>query len=128
MIASRLFFKRIIGVEFARELVAIACRNLEQFGCKAEIVHTDAADYEFPAENLVVYLYNPFGPEVLRPVLSRLQKISTNHEIYLLYVNPRNRECVEEFAPEIATRSGAKVYRFERRGNNAQRNRDEQTV
>jgi predicted RNA methylase len=112
LVGSRFPFKRIIGVEFARELVQTARRNIESFGCRAEVVHGDAADYRFPFDNLVVYMYNPFGPEVLRPVLGSLREISAGREVYLLYLNPKNGSYVEEFAHEIYELAGAKVYHF----------------
>ena len=112
LVASRFPFKRVIGVEFARELVHVARRNIELSRGRAQVVHADAADYEFPSDNLVIYLYNPFGPEVLRPVLSSLREISTTREVYLLYLNPRNDSCVAEFAHEIYRHDGAKVYHF----------------
>ena len=111
MLASR--FKRLIGVEFAFALVETARQNFKRFGCIAEVVHADAADYRFPDDNLVVYLYNPFGSEVLRPVLSSLRKIAAEREVFLLYLNPKNDSCVQEFAHEIYQRAGAKAYHFD---------------
>jgi predicted RNA methylase len=112
LIASRFPFKRLIGVEFARELVETTRRNIMRFGARAEIVHADAANYRFPVENLVVYLYNPFGSKVLRPVLNSLREIGSTHEVYLLYLNPQNGALVEEFARQIYQRTDAKVYHF----------------
>ena len=112
LVASRFAFKRQIGVEFAADLVKTARQNIERFGCRAEVVHADASDYRFPSDNLVVYLYNPFGPEVLRPVLSSLQAISASYDVYLVYLNPRNKSYVDEFAREISDHHGAKVYKF----------------
>lgn len=112
LVGSRFPFKRLIGVEFAKELVETARRNIECFGSRAEMVHADAADYRFPSDNLVIYLYNPFGPEVLQPVLSSLREISKGLEVYLLYLNPKNGPYVEEFAHQIYELSGARVYRF----------------
>ena len=113
MLASRFPFKRLIGVEFALALVETARQNFKRFGCIAEVVHADAADYRFPHDNLVVYLYNPFGSEVLRPVLSSLRQIGAEREVFLLYLNPKNDSCVQEFAHEIYQRAGAKVYHFD---------------
>jgi predicted RNA methylase len=117
LIASRFPFKRVIGVEFAKELVEIARRNILRSGCRAEVVHADAAEYMFPDDNLVVYLYNPFGPEVLRPVLKSLQKISKNHDVYVLYLHAESALCVEEFATKLREFPDAKVYRFEQPAN-----------
>jgi predicted RNA methylase len=115
LIASRFPFKRVIGVEFAKELAETAGRNVARFGCRAEVVHADAADYRLPSDNLVVFAYNPFGPEVLRPVLNSLREISESREVYLLYLNPQNSSCVEEFAREIYQLAGAKIYHFDSR-------------
>lgn len=113
LIASRFSFKRIIGVEFARELVETARENIRRFGSPAEIVHEDVARYTFPCDNLAVYLYNPFGPVVLRSVLNSLREISrAGREVYLLYLNPKHSSCVEEFARETRDLLGAKVYLF----------------
>jgi predicted RNA methylase len=112
LVGSRFPFKRLIGVEFARELVDTARRNIERFGCGAEVVHADAADYSFPSDNLVVYLYNPFGPEVLRPILSSLREIGAVREVYMLYLNPAYSSEVEGFARELYELAGAKVYHF----------------
>lgn len=89
-----------------------ARQNIERFHSRAEIVHADAADYRFPLDNLVVYLYNPFGPDVLRPVLHSLREISRRREVYVLYLNPKNASYVEEFANQIYELPDAKVYRF----------------
>jgi predicted RNA methylase len=112
LIASHFSFKRVIGVEFAKELVDTARTNIARFGCKAEVVHADAAEYDFPCDDLVIYLYNPFGPEVLRPVLRSLRTISATHEVYLVYVNPKHSLCIQEFASEEYMIDGAKVYRM----------------
>jgi predicted RNA methylase len=112
LVGSRFPFRRLIGVEFAMELVETARENIERFHSRAEMVHADAADYRFPSDNLVVYLYNPFGPEVLRPVLRSLREISRRHEVYVLYLNPKNASYVEEFANQIYELPDAKVYRF----------------
>lgn len=112
LLGSRFPFKRLIGVEFARELVETARQNIERFHSRAEMVHADAADYRFPSDNLVVYLYNPFGPDVLRPVIRSLREVSRRYEVYVLYLNPKNASYLEEFANQIYELSGAKVYRF----------------
>jgi predicted RNA methylase len=77
LLASKFPFSKIIGVEFARELVAIAQKNIERFGSSSrdqaiEIIETDAAQFEFPRDPLVVYLYNPFSPTLFAKVLSTL--------------------------------------------------------
>lgn len=78
LLATRFPFARIIGVEFAHELVAIARKNIERFynpDSKEQaisMVDCDAAQFEFPHEPLVVYFYNPFSPTLFAKVVARL--------------------------------------------------------
>ena len=78
LLASRYPFAEIIGVEFARELVAIARGNIARFRhqpqeCRVlSVVEVDAAAYDFPEVPLVVYFYNPFLKDVFDIVLGNL--------------------------------------------------------
>ena len=113
--ASYFPFKRLLGVEFARELVDIARENMKRAGCVADVVHADARDYPYPDDNLLVYMFNPFNPEILRPVLFTLSRVAERREVYLVYLNPLHDSCVKEYGQELYQRAGAKVYRFERK-------------
>jgi predicted RNA methylase len=112
LVASEFPFKRVFGVEFAIELVEIARANIARLGCKAEIFHDDAATFSFFPDNLIVYLYNPFGPDVLKPVLRNLQSIVAVRDVYVVYVNPVHTSCFAECAEETCTIGGAKLYRI----------------
>jgi hypothetical protein len=97
LVAAKLGFGRIIGVEFASQLVATAKRNLLSAGIKNAIVlHQDAADFEPPDDELVIFLYNPFSREVVRPVLENLGRRATNSAqmFYVIYQRP---VCAEFF-------------------------------
>lgn len=78
LLASRYPFARVVGVEFAHELVGIARRNIKSFRDAAqkcrdlEIVEADAATYDFPPTPLVVYFYNPFSKQVFDIVIANL--------------------------------------------------------
>ncbi len=78
-IACELAFQRIVGVEFAQELHLRATQNIASYRsakrrCRhMESVYMDAADYPMPPGKLVLYLFNPFGPTVLRKVLKNLE-------------------------------------------------------
>jgi hypothetical protein len=48
------------------------CWNIES-ACQ------DATEFEFPLSPLVVYLYNPFGPDLLGKVLDRLETSLSIH-------------------------------------------------
>jgi predicted RNA methylase len=92
LILSRNYgFHRAIGVEFALELVETAQRNLvtinQVFPGGVSVVHKDAAQYEFPRSPLVVYLYNPFGPEVMAKVIQNIADhlSSCADDCYVIY-------------------------------------------
>jgi SAM-dependent methyltransferase len=88
LVAAALGFRQVTGVEFARELVQIAARNIERAGAvQARVLHADAAEFEFPPGDTVLYLYNPFSAEVLRQVLDRLRARAARR--YVVYKTPR---------------------------------------
>jgi hypothetical protein len=77
--ASRLPFRRLIGVEFSPELTAVGERNVDVWRQRhphcpdIELLCQDATTYDFPDEPLLVYMYNPFEAAVLRKVLANLR-------------------------------------------------------
>jgi hypothetical protein len=78
LLASHHPFARIVGVEFARELAAVARDNIAAYRAEdrrtaaLEVVEGDAAAFAFPATPLVVYFYNPFSKDVFDEVLANL--------------------------------------------------------
>ena len=85
-----------MGVEFARELHEAARANLARFRRSAqrceriELVCADAANYELPDEDLVIFMYNPFGLEVMRTIAARARASlrARPRRMYVLYTNP----------------------------------------
>jgi len=87
LLAEEYPFRKIIGVEFSRKLAKIAAANAAKIGSqRISVVHTDAREFHFPPEPLVVFLYNPFSGEILRSIMKRLG--SHPSSLYILYVNP----------------------------------------
>src|ERR1700722_5275620 len=76
--ASRYGFEKIIGVEFAKELVDCARTNILRFNgawqrCSdLEIVEADATEFAVPETPLVIFFYNPFTREVFDTVLHNI--------------------------------------------------------
>jgi SAM-dependent methyltransferase len=110
LIAARLGFKRMIGVEFAAELAAIARRNIQIAAlANASVVDGDAAEFSFPDGDLVVFLFNPFKEDVMREVVSHLEQ-SRPGKRYVIYANPI---CAEIFdASRAFTRVGSSPARW----------------
>ena len=104
LVASEFPFAEIIGVEFASELHEIACGNIQNYRSKTQqcknikSLNLDAAEFEMPSTPLVLYLFNPFGPGVLTPVLQNLQRsIDVNpREVTLIYMSPFHGALIEQ--------------------------------
>jgi len=104
LVASEYPFRRIQGVEFAVELYKQGLENIARYrpgksrsGRPLESLNLDAIDYEFPHENLIVYIFNPFGPDVLQKVLSNLDASIEQYprDVFLMAVYPTFTSQVE---------------------------------
>jgi hypothetical protein len=87
LLAAELPFRRVIGIEFAADLHALAqqnvktYRNPEQVCFRIEPVHIDATQYEFPLEPLLIYFYYPFDQSVMEPVIQNLNRPLPNTRV-----------------------------------------------
>ncbi len=115
-VASELPFGKVLGVEFVADLHQQAVDNIARYrprrqGCRTiESVHGNAAEFEFPNQNLVVYLFNPFGPEIMRPMLRNLMRS--------LEQNPRHAILLllwPEHSDIVAQTPGLQLYKQTRR-------------
>src|SRR5262249_41119604 len=88
IVAARMGFRNVVGVEFVQELASIAEKNLRITGFTATVVCADADAYSFPSGPLVVYMFNPFHEPVMRLVAANLR--SRKDELWVIYVNPQN--------------------------------------
>ena len=88
IMAWELKFRRIIGVEIVPELADIARANLTRLGVSAEVRTIDALFFVFPPEPVVLFLYNPFGTEVVEAVIESL-RAGDVPELFIVYKNPR---------------------------------------
>lgn len=103
LVASEFPFRRVIGVEFAKQLHDIASTNGRRYVSSTQrcrdvlFVHGDAIDYRFDEVPTVVFMFNPFRPAVLAPVLRNLQKSieSSPRDVILLYASPYYGRLVE---------------------------------
>jgi hypothetical protein len=96
LMASHYPFRRIVGVELIAELHRAAEANIRDYQSSAqrcrqiESIAADARKYEFPAEPLVLYLFNPLPERALGEVLERLHKslARTPRPVWMAYHNP----------------------------------------
>jgi SAM-dependent methyltransferase len=97
-LAAELPFKKVLGVEYSTLLHRQALENIathrrsRQRAGSIESIHADAAQFVFPADPLVLYLFNPFGPEVITRVLANLRQSLLNRprQVIVLLLWPEN--------------------------------------
>lgn len=93
IVAAELGFRRVEGVEFVGRWCDIASVNLFHIGAHSWMITcADATQYRCPNGPLIVYLYDPFGPEVMAKVADNLK--THEGELWVVYVNPR---CADLF-------------------------------
>ncbi len=96
LVASEFPFKKVIGVELAHQLHVVASQNITNFQSQrrqcedVRSVNLDAADFEFPTEPLIVFLYNPFSEEITQFVIENLtSSLEVNpRPVVVIYHNP----------------------------------------
>ncbi|HEY8228218.1 MAG TPA: class I SAM-dependent methyltransferase [Pyrinomonadaceae bacterium] len=126
LVASEFSFSEVLGVEFAAELHEIACRNIQCYQSKTQkcknvrSLNLDAAEFEVPPTPLVLYLFNPFRPGVLIPVLQRLQRSLDSHprDVTLIYAAPFHAHLIEQHTALRCVEESTyhNTYRFEHHG------------
>ena len=115
-VAAEYSFRQVRGVEYSPEMHHAALENIREYRharqrCREiESVLANAAEYEFPIDNLVLFLFNPFGPDIMRAMLANLERS--------LAKSPRHVVVVmlwPEQAKVVAQMEGMRAYRQTRR-------------
>ena len=101
--AARYGFRKIVGVEFAKELCQAARNNVSVFQQRTRlvadirIVECDVVDYPIQADDNIFYLFHPFHEQVLERVLDNvcrsLQEMP--RRISIIYNYPAHREVID---------------------------------
>ena len=98
LMASDLPFRRIVGVELGAGLAAVARDNVvayqsaEQRCHDIAAVHADALDYPLPEGPNVLFLFNPFGEELIGRVVDRICRSQQRwpRPLYVIYYHPQH--------------------------------------
>jgi SAM-dependent methyltransferase len=104
LMASDYPFRRIVGVELLPELHRLAEENIGKYKNGSQQSFTiqsicgDARDFPFPAEPVVLYLFNPFPEAGLRRMMANLMRSLRTHTraAYVLYHNPLHENVLQE--------------------------------
>lgn len=103
IVASEFGFRKIIGVELSSDLVRVARANAEKVTRQypdrppIEIVEGDATRFPFPGGKVVVFMYHPFGRELMSQLRSTLEShiASSIEHIFIVYQNPVHGELFD---------------------------------
>ncbi|MFY9845154.1 MAG: hypothetical protein WAK23_18745 [Terriglobales bacterium] len=96
LMASEYPFRKIVGVELIAELHRAAEQNILEYRsptqrCRhIESLLGDATEFEFPEEELLLYLFNPLPESALLEVIARLKKSleQAPRPVWVVYHNP----------------------------------------
>jgi hypothetical protein len=97
-------FRSILGIELSASLHTSAQANIEAFTSSHPDATTplamceNAATFQPPSGPLVIYLFNPFGPEVLRPALKNIETVAQRQDdpCYIIYNNAVHADLIAQ--------------------------------
>lgn len=106
LLASMHNFRSVIGVEFSPELHKAAVANVSTFHapdqrCRdIECVCLDAAAFEIPGSDCVLFFGNPFAEQVMRTVIGHIARshATNGQRIRVLYQQLRNEPVINRTA------------------------------
>src|SRR5688572_18625524 len=102
LVASEFPFRRIVGVEIAPELHAIASRNVRRYRGRQQcrdihLLQLDALRYE-PANEETVFFFNfPFREALMTRVIANIERSLLAHprRAFLVFVNPETAHVID---------------------------------
>lgn len=112
LVAAELPFRQIVGVELSEPLTRIARKNaaaMSKRHPRCSMIHVEAGDAstaEWPAGDLALFLYHPFGPELVAVVAARVARALEDpaRSIFVVYYNPVAGDCFDA-CPGLSRRS-----------------------
>ena len=96
LVAAERPFREVVGVELSVDLARIARANAARMAarhptCPPIRVETgDATAFPLPAGDLVIFLYDPFGPPLMAKLIAAIERALAEQPraIYVVYYNP----------------------------------------
>lgn len=109
IVAAQLPFKEVIGVELSPLHCEVATANVEGYvsngrhpvSCRnIRVDCVNAADFEFPDTNLLIYMYRPFLGPVFKSVADNLFQFQTltGRRVLIAYSCPNEELMLEQYA------------------------------
>ena len=102
LLAARMGFREVVGVELNPVLAETAQKNIDKWvysgraKCPMRMVVGDAAEFVYPAGPCVAYLFNPFRETVLKRLVRRMEHAFAGRagRLDVLYANDEFREVL----------------------------------
>ena len=108
VVAAHLGFKRITGIDFAKELCVEAARNMETTqrsvpGIEWQVICVNVLDYSIKPEDSVFFMFNPFVEETLQVFLDDLDNSCKllPRKTWFLYASPLHALALQNRGYEI---------------------------
>jgi predicted RNA methylase len=103
LLASEFPFRQIIGVELSEKLHEVAERNIKAYRNPKQrtsdirSVCMDARQFEFPEGDIVLFLSNPFGSEIMSEVMANLKSKceADRSRLAIVYVEAHQADVIE---------------------------------
>ncbi len=98
VMAAMVEMDRISGIEFNSDIATVAVNNMKSLQIDADVITGDATDYEGFDDYSIFFLYNPFGEESIKKVVSHIKDstIRKTRPAFLVYGNPFYHKAVIE--------------------------------
>ena len=91
LVAKEVGYSNLYGVEISEKLVEVCEENLRRRSVSAQLVCCDARDWKLPDNDLIIFLFNPFGKEILADLIHKL--VDNENRYLVIYANPKYSEC-----------------------------------
>lgn len=98
-------FEQVIGIDFSKELIAVANKNLTKLNYRnIDLFVADALEWKLPNEYCLVFLYNPFNEIILEKFISNNIENFKNFGSIVCYANDLYKKPLRDFGFEILYR------------------------
>jgi SAM-dependent methyltransferase len=103
VVAAHYGFKKISGIDFARDL----CREAEKNCCEItkkfpsavwKVIHANAANFKFENDTNIFFFFNPFKQQVMRQVIINILHSQNKYprKIFIVYINPQHKHLFDD--------------------------------
>ncbi len=111
MYSAKYPFKKLIGIEFSKSLHEKAIKNIASYqrtlpsSNEFELHCMDVEHYDFPENNIVLFMYNPFIGKVMRSVSEKIMRFIKQQpfDFIILYRNPTCADLFNHASLNIIT-------------------------